>query len=455
MTSVRVAAVGVLLQVERGHTTLAAEIERARLGIADRRDRGLLVELTAGATRWRRELDAVIAAASQRDVRQIDPGALAVLRVGAYQLRHLDRVPEHAIVHESVEAVRAIGAPRAAGFVNAVLRTMIRRGRSLKLPERPTDETSEARSVRYLAVTLSHPDWLVTRWLRRVGLDAAEQWCRFNNAAPDVTIRPLPPVTADDLVGRLREAGLDASLARFAPGAVQLTPGALGRVPTDLAAAFLVQDEGSQLVAAWADIAPGERVLDVCASPGGKTVIAADDLGIRDRADGSLLVAGDRRDGRVALLEATLRRAGLTVPLVALDALRPLPFGATFDCVLLDAPCSGLGTLRRDPDLKWSRQESDLPRMAADQLTMLGRAAEVVRPGGRLVYSTCSSEPDENVLVTDAFLARDSRFVPAPRDPSSGPWRGLLDDRGNLCTTPYTHGLDGYYAATLVRRPGT
>jgi 16S rRNA (cytosine967-C5)-methyltransferase len=225
-------------------------------------------------------------------------------------------------------------------------------------------------------------------------------------------------------------------------------------VAADVAATFLVQDEGSQLVAKWAGVTPGERVLDVCASPGGKTVVIADDLGIREAGSGSLLVAGDRRPGRVDLLEATLDRAGLAVPILALDALRPLPFGSVFDCVVLDAPCSGLGTLRRDPDLKWSRQESDLARLAADQRMMLTHAADVVCPGGRLVYSTCSSEPDENDDVIEAFLATDTRFTLAPRE-ASGLWADLLDGRGNLRTTPFRHGLDAYYAATLVRRVGT
>jgi 16S rRNA (cytosine967-C5)-methyltransferase len=165
------------------------------------------------------------------------------------------------------------------------------------------------------------------------------------------------------------------------------------------------------------------------------------------------LVAADRRPRRVALLSRTLRRAGMAVPVVALDATAPLPFGPVFDCVLLDAPCSGLGTLRRDPDLKWSRDPGDLPGLAASQRRMLAAAADAVRPGGRLVYATCSSEPDENAQVIDAFLESDGRYAPAPV-PDRIP-RAVIDARGCVTTVPFRDNQDAYFAAVLARRAGT
>lgn len=452
MTNVRLAAAQVLLKLVQGRTTLSAEVDAARSGIDDRRDRGLLVELTSGVLRWQNEIDALLASASQRAVSTIDPHALVVLRLGAYQIRHLDRVPDHAVVNESVEAVRALGAPKAAGFVNAVLRAMIRRGPALSLPKRPQSGSPDANWLPYLSITLSHPAWLVRRWLARYGAEQTERWCAFNNQAPEITVRPIWPATAATWIEHARAAGVEAAIAPRVADAIRLAPGSLGRLPEELRTQVSVQDEGSQLVARYAAVRSGEKVLDLCASPGGKTVVLAADLSLGAEDAGSLLVAGDRRPGRVSLLADTVRRSGNQVPIVALDALGPLPFGPVFDCVLLDAPCSGLGTLRRDPDLKWSRRESDLVRLAGDQLTMVASAAELVRPGGRLVYATCSSEPDENQAVVARFLAADGRFDRAAPGQVAA---DMLTDDGDLATEPFRHQLDAFFAATLVRRVAT
>ena len=246
----------------------------------------------------------------------------------------------------------------------------------------------------------------------------------------------------------MNEAGVLAAPARFAPDAITLPPGGFTRLPSRLRERLVIQDEGSQLVAHVAAPAPGARVLDVCASPGGKT-------GLMSRMMNAvgLIVAADRRASRLALLAATLRRTNTPALVVALDALRPLPFSQRFDCVLLDAPCSGLGTLRRDPDLKWSRRPEELASFARGQLQMLRNAAEVVAEDGVLVYATCSSEPEENIDVVDAFLESDPRFklMPALPSASSG---DLHDPRGCLVTTPFQHGLDAFFAARLVRTRG-
>ena len=461
MSSVRLAAAEVLLSVGRGRATLASEIDRARAPFNDRRDRALLVELTVGTLRWRNALDALIQAASRRPPTSVDERALAVLRLGVYQLRHLTRVPPHAVVNESVEAVRSLGAPRAASFVNAVLRSVTRRGAALQLPKRPDDQAPRAHWLRYLTTSLSHPEWLVERWLDRYGVASTEAWCLFNNRTPDIVVRPLPDVEADDLIRTLRAQGIDAAPARYVQGAITLPPGSLGRLTPEDTERLRVQDEGSQLVARAVAPSSEERVLDLCASPGGKTVVMAEDM-IRDGGTSSRLVAADHRSRRVRLLAETLRRARLQVPVVRLDARRPLPFDAAFDAVLVDAPCSGLGTLSRDPDLKWSRTADQLPSLAADQTMMLRAAADAVRPRGRLVYATCSSEPEENIAVVDAFLAVDSRFSlepvisrESPEATRSAVPPSMIDGRGCLVTRPDHDGLDAYFAAVLVRQKGT
>lgn len=447
MTDVRVAAAKVLLAVDARQTTLATALDDRRNDVSPT-DRGLLVELTTGVMRWRNALDAIVASAARRSVKTIEPEVLAVLRLGAYQLRYLDRVPDHASIDSAVRAVRVLRRSSAASLVNATLRAIVRRGPAISLPARPGADAHIDTQVNYLTVALSHPAWLVRRWIARLGFDAAEAWCRFNNTAPDVTVRSVTGESRDEVIAGLRGARIDAEPARYVADAVRLAPGVLGRVPPTVRADLWVQDEAAQLVARYAGVRPGERVLDLCASPGGKTLVMAGDI----RADGAMrgtIVACDHRPGRIELLANTLRHARVPAAIVRLDARLPLPFGPVFDCVLLDAPCSGLGTVRREADLKWSRSAADLPALAAAQQQMLRVAADVVAPGGRIVYATCSSEPEENDEVVDAFLTADPRFEPGPAGPVSA---DLLNARGRLVTRPDQHGLEAFYAAVLVRR---
>lgn len=439
MTSVRVLAAQVLMALDRGRTTLSTEVDRARRGLADERDRGLLLELTAGVCRWRAELDACLAPCSTRPLAEMDAAILATLRIALYQLRHLDRIPAHAVVHESVEAARELGSPLGAGFVNGVLRTYQRRRDTLALPPRPEAGATRRQHLAYLSVTLSHPRWLVARWLDRYGFAATERWCQFNNATPDVTVRAR---RADgDALTLLQDAGVTAARGAFAAEVARLSPGVLGSLDPALRRDLVVQDEGSIVVAHAVGATPDERVLDLCAAPGGKTVIMWGDM--RQRG---CLVACDARPHRIQVLRDTLQEADQPIRIVMLDAAEPLPFGEAFDRVFVDAPCSGTGTLRRDPDAKWSVTLEALPALVETQRRILAQAASAVAPGGVLIYATCSSEPDENDEVVDAFLASSLDFVEAPM---SGP---LVDPRGRLRTLPPRDALDAFFAAQLVRR---
>ena len=446
MNDVRIAAVTILTAIERGQTTLSDELERARAGVSGK-DRGLLFEIAAGTLRWRAALDVMIGALSRRPIAQLDPAVRALLRLGAYQLTHLDRVPAHAVVNESVSAVRRLKFSSAAGFVNAVLRGIGRGDGARALPPRPDSPANRAAWLEYLSTTLSHPRWLVERWVDRYGVEATERWCRFNNASPHVTLRLSPGIDRDDFASRVSTAGIRVEPAAHVATAVHVAPGGVSRLPAEVWQRAVIQDEGSQLVGLAAASAAGTRVLDVCAAPGGKTAILA---GV---AGPAAVVAADYRPARVALLRATLQRAGLDVSLVRLDARQPLPFTAAFDTVLLDAPCSGLGTLRRDPDLKWSRQAGDLDTLAAGELSMLEHASRVVRPGGAVVYATCSSEPEENELVVDRFLEANPQFelTPVKFPPTVTNADELLDARGRMRTLPFRDGLDAFFAALLRR----
>jgi 16S rRNA (cytosine967-C5)-methyltransferase len=357
-------------------------------------------------------------------------------------------VPAHAVVNEAVESIRQLGQARASGFVNAVLRSLARAPGS-RLPPRPASGADRAKALAYLSVTLSHPAWLVERWLVRHGFEAAEAWCRFNNEVSEVSVRPAVGVTADDLSARLQAAGVTAERGKFARDALRLPSGWLGRLEPALRADLVVQEEASQVVAHAVGARPGERVLDLCAAPGGKTLVLAHDM-----QNAGTLVASDLRPGRLTLLRATLARGQARASVAAIDATGRLPFGPVFDRILVDAPCSGLGTLRRDPDLKWSRRPEHLAGLAAVERRILACAADAVRPGGLLVYATCSSEAEENEQVVDAFLAGRADYGAVPAEPGPAviePGR-LIDSRGFLRTLPFRDGMDAFFAATLRRR---
>lgn len=437
MIRLRARAARVLAAVEAREDTLGAAVDRARHDLADDRDRGLLLELTAGVCRWRGALDALIAACSARPLDRIDPLVLATLRLAVYQLRWLDRIPPHAVVHEAVDAARELVNPRAGGFVNGILRSYLRQPPAL--PARPGPAGTRRQQLTYLSITCSHPRWLVARWLDRVGFDATEAWCAFNNAAPTVTVRTRG--AGGDAVSWLAQFDMAAARCAMVPEMARLEPGTFGKLPVVARDGLAVQDEGSALVAHAAGATPGSRVLDLCGSPGGKSVVMWSDM-----QQTGTLVAADLRPARVALLRTTLAAAGVPAAIVRLDARADLPFGADFDTVLVDAPCSGLGTLRRDPDVRWAVELGDLPGFADTQRRILACAADTVRPGGRLVYATCSSEPDENDAVVDGFLATDVRFTREP-------WTGPGADAGVLRTLPPRDALDAFFAVRLRRRP--
>ena len=445
----RAAAFKILRALSDGHADLPTAIAAARAGLTDERDRALAAEIATGVQRWRAALDHVIVACSKRDLDRLDPEVADILRLSAYQLLHLTRVPASAVVDDAVNLTRRAAKKSAAGFVNAVLRAVSRGRRSLPLPVRPSGAGDREAALDYLSITLSHPRWLAARWLDRFGFDAAEAWMRFDNAAAPVTLRANRlAVSIPDLIERLHADDVAVRPGRFAPDALIVESGHPLRGADAAAGLFLVQDEASQLIALLAGERPGDLVLDTCAAPGGKTTALAAAMANRGR-----LVACDIRPRRLNLLRRTVTASGASnVSLVRANFLQPVPFRAAFDCVLVDAPCSGLGTLRRDPDIRWRRREGDLAALAAAQLTMLGHAARAVAPGGRLVYATCSSEPEENEDVAAAFLASNSGFAPlnasaaAPRLPVA-----LVDARGHLRTAPDPHGLEAFFGAVFVR----
>ncbi len=421
----RRAAFDVLLAHDVRHTDLPSGLATARRTLPDARDQALLTELTTGTVRMRLALDYQIGLRSRRPLPSLDAEVRTALRLGAFQLLYLDRLPASAVVNDAVSLTRRAGKTSAAGMVNAVLRALAREHDTLAWPD--------GNDAAALAVRHSHPEWLVRRWLARYGEEATVAWLAFNNTPPRLCLATnRARGTREELAALLRAEGVETVPTTRAPHGLHVESGAALTTQAFADGWFVVQDEASQLVAELPDVRPGQRVLDVCASPGGKTVALAAGVG-----NEGLVVACDVRARRVRLLRQTLARAQTArTAIVHIDPSTDLPFAAaTFDVVLVDAPCSGLGTLRRDPDIRWNRTEADLPALAVRQRVLLHRAASTVRPGGTLVYATCSSEPEENDDVVAAFLLERADFT----------------HRHTHRTSPPADALEAFYGAVLMR----
>jgi 16S rRNA (cytosine967-C5)-methyltransferase len=456
-------AYAVLRAVHSDATDLGHAIARVRGNLRDDRDRALAGEIAIGTLRWRGRLDHLIAHFARRPIAKLDPEVLDVLRLSAYQLLHLERVPPAAIVNDAVNLVGQVKKRSAAPFVNGVLRALDRSRDRLPLPTRPPAGAGSGpadagryteQALDYLSVTLSHPRWLVARWLDRYGFDATEAWLTFNNGPAPLALRTNPLKTdRAALVTDLATSGVGVESARYAPDALIVTAGSALQTRAAAEGHFLVQDEASQLVAMMAGVRPNQAVLDTCAAPGGKATAFAAAMNGR-----GTLVAADARGGRIRLLRDTLARAGASaVRVVQADLLQPAPFAAVFDWVIVDAPCSGLGTLRRDPDIKWRRQEEDLETLAEAERTILAHAAGAVGPGGRLLYATCSSEPEEDEQIVASFLATHADFESVDlgrSDDCPAALRPVLNDAGVLRTLPHVHGLEAFFGAVLQRVVG-
>ena len=443
----RIAAYEALLAVETGRADLPHALARSRDSLPDERDRALAGEIATGTLRWQAAFDHIIASFSSRPLAKFDCEVLVIARLTMFQLLHLDRVPASAAVNDAVSLTRKAGKKSAAPLMNALLRRVSRERPRLSLPPRPDSPDDRDAALDYLAITLSHPRWLAARWLDRYGFEAAEAWARFNNAPAALTLRAnRVKTTREELTEGLRRAGVETIPTQLAPDGLIVQHGNPLRSSLAGSGAFVVQEEASQLVTLMTQVRPGEAVLDACASPGGKTTAMAADMN-----GTGLIVASDVRNRRIDLLRQTIGASGATnIRIVQADASRPLPFGAVFDCVLLDAPCSGLGTLRRDPDLKWRRREADFPALQTLQRAMLREVAAVLKPGGRLIYSTCSSEPEENETVVREFSAESGWRVARPeRLPATV--ATLINEEGFLRTYPFRDGVEAFFAAVLGR----
>jgi 16S rRNA (cytosine967-C5)-methyltransferase len=437
----RSAAFDILLRVDRQNAYASELLHSDRLRQLSTADRALATELVMGVLRWQSRLDEAIAFASSRSLTRLDPEVLTALRLGAYQLRYLSRIPAHAAINDSVEMVKRAQKRSAAPFANAVLRKIA------ATEIGPAAEVTGQASVSLLVHEFAHPQWLVERWITEFGMEATSAICRQNQRIPHTAIR---------LDSAEIEQELQAEAIELAPGALLASArivvgGDVTRTQAVQEGRVMIQDEASQLVAAL--VGTGSRILDCCAAPGGKTAALA------ARNPTAEIVAVELHAHRVELLRKRVHATNVQV--IEADVLR-LPVSRDFDRVLADVPCSGTGTLDRNPEIKWRLKPEDLDDLHSRQVAILRAALQQLVPGGRAVYSTCSLEREENEAVveevlrdTDGYHLRDCRQeLEKLRASSELAWSDLdsLLNGPFLRTLPGIHPCDGFFAAVMERQ---
>lgn len=436
VTDARVAAAEVCADLRAGQL-LDPVFERRTAGL-DARDRRWTQELVYGMLRRRAWIDALLAERVRGGFARVDPDLADLLRLGVYQLLRMGSVPAYAAIAQTVELAKRRHGLGASKLANAVLRRVDRERDSLELPT-PSDP------IDALALLHSHPRWLVARWVARWGAEETARLLESNNREAPAVARPYS-VVREQLEAALESAGVHVAEAALARDSIELASGtSLAELGVFRQGLFFVQDQASSLVGQYAAIAPGAVVADLCAAPGGKSLELARPA---QRNPASVVFSSDRSFARLQRVVANVRRleARTVLPYVAdarQPALRPV------DVVLLDAPCTGTGTFRRHPDARWRLKVSDLAVMSALQRAILRAAADVVKPGGLLVYSTCSLEPEENDAQVESFLADRPEFVLEP--PPEGAVPEAVLDAGRLRVLPQRHGTDGAFAARLRR----
>ena len=431
----RKAAFQILLRIQEQDAYSSELLHSGLLSDLSAADRGLCTEIVMGVLRWQSALDLAIAAVSDKDLKRLDPEVLIALRIAAYQMRYLDRIPARAAVNESVELVRQARKKSAVGFANAILR---------KLGDAP--ELGAAQTpAQDLAQRLAHPQWLVSRWVEAFGIVAAQRICEWDQAAPATTLR-MHGASADELA----QEGVETAPGAIVRGALRVVSGDVTATAPFRDRRVFIQDEASQLVALL--VGRGVKILDCCAAPGSKTAALA------YRNPEAHILAAEIHPHRARTLEA--RAGSNNVEVLVADATA-LNLGANFDRVLADVPCSGTGTLARNPEIKWKLRKDDLADLHKRQVAILNSALRHVAPGGRAVYSTCSLETEENSAVVEEVLSSDPQFrllsckdeLVRLRDEGDYVWSELESMvRGAfLRTLPGVHPCDGFFAAMFER----
>ncbi len=444
MKTARQLVLEVLIDVERGNwsnRSLDLALEESDL---EARDRRFATQLVYGVLDNQILLDYQIRKYSKTRLGKLHVEILTILRMGFYQILYLNTVPDASAVDESVKLAKQ-NKGQFSGFVNGILRQFLRDGKKVQLPD-PSKSPSD-----YLSVKYSHPLWIVNRWMKRFGKDQAEALLEMNNTSPKVVLRTNTlRISRTKLVQVLHEEGITASFGKYNEEAVVIE--GMDSSIRDLQAykdgLFTVQDEASMMVAHVAKPSSGMRVLDTCSAPGGKVTHIAQLM--EDKGD---ILSRDIYEQKLVKINGLVRRLGLkSVKVEQFDAtVRDESLVDQMDLVLVDAPCSGLGIIRRKPDIRFNRQEKDLKELVALQRQILQTAAQYVRPGGTLIYSTCTTEPEENSKQMKRFLKQHPDFQP-DMDQVDLPEEIEVDQWGGFSLLPHIHGTDGFFICRLKRK---
>jgi 16S rRNA (cytosine967-C5)-methyltransferase len=431
-------ALEILAGVEAG-VFADALLDQARQAFATR-DSAFILELVYGTLRNRSRLDWVLNQLSLQPLHKTDPLTRNILRLGAYQLLFLDRVPSSAAVNTSTELAKGHG--KKPGYVNGLLRNLDRQRSAIVYPG-PED------SVRQLAVLYSHPEWLVRRWVRRYGAELAASLLRENNHPAPLVVRTNSlRTTRSGLNAAFASQGVEARETRYATAGIEIlsSPG-LHDLPAYDRGWFIVQDEAAQLIGFLLSPQPGEAVLDACAAPGGKATHLAEFM-----QNKGTVVALESDSRRMTRISENTQRLGTTVVVPVQGDARNFREGR-FDKILIDAPCSGLGVLRRHPDGRWNKSEQMIRERAAVQRQILENCSELLKPGGALVYATCTTEPEENEEVIGDFLAKHPEFsLDDPRLYLPAAAGKLVDNRGFFRTFPDEPAVDGFFGVRMMKK---
>lgn len=413
-----------------------------------KRDRAFVQTIVYGVLRWQGRIDWIIRHFSNVKIQRIDPKVLNILRMGLFQILFLDRVPVSAAVNTSVELSKSVAEPYVTKFVNAILRKAGGSHMDVSFPDFRQDPEAS------IAATLSFPAWLVKRWLKRFGPDECRSLCSFINTIPPITVRTNELRTSRDELQRALEQETDSAFpTRHSPAGISFVN---PRFPISKMTAFQkgwfqVQDEAAQLIAPLLAPKPGEKIMDACAGLGGKTGHMAQLMENRGR-----IIAVDRDRSRLSKLRSGMLNLGISTVTTRTSDLALPPQSSdndpVFDRILLDAPCSGLGVLRRNPDAKWVQAKKVLAPFQDRQLDMLTHLAPLLKVGGTLLYTVCSMEPEENEDVITAFIKQHPGFmVEKNRETLSRAVQPFVDQKGYFRTFPHAHNMDGFFAVRLKR----
>lgn len=407
-------------------------------------DKAFITGLVYGTVKWRLTIDWIIEQFSSVKIKKISSWILNILRMGIYQLVFTDKIPVSAAVNESVNLSKKYGHSGSRGYVNGVLRSIARNRDAIKYPDRSGELT------RYLSIKYSHPEWMVNTWIKLYGDEFTEDLLANNNEVPDFTVRVNTlRVSKSRLIEVLKEQGMEASDGKFVEEAVVIkNPSSISRLEAFKIGYFQVQDESSMLVAKVLDPRPGELIMDVCSAPGGKSTHIAQLMN-----NEGVVIARDVHEHKIKLIEDSVRRLGLDI--IKAEVFDAATIDKNYiekaDRVLVDAPCTGLGIIRRKPDIKWAKNIEDSKEIIELQKKIIATASQYVKPGGTLVYSTCTIGPEENEDVVKWFVSSNIKFTLA--DISSllpAALAGPTARDGYLQLFPNRDRIDGFFISKMV-----